>query len=185
MKLVAALFTCLLPFGLQASTWDFTFTGFQETTGYKAQGSGVLTFASGLTDVNLSDVRSFTFTDNVDFSGYYPEDPAEHSIAQYGLSDLTAFSMQLINGNPVSVSLDTDSPDTDFKSEFHLDPGYNTGVTDGNFTGLTGIAIAGEVTFVDPPDAVTPEPSSAALLLLAAALTIPTALRKIKSGSVS
>lgn len=153
MKKLLSIF-CLLATACGATTLDFTYSGDRYVEGLPGQqsiedsgsGYGVMTFASGLTTVSLSDVTSFYFDVS---TTYYWQSPVTTLVSDYGLSDLTSLSLVLGPGNiPVSGGFSGED--------------FTIQTNDGYPYGQIWFDITGPVTFTDPPDA--PEPLTIGLL---------------------
>ena len=165
MKLLAILLA--LPLTLPATSLYFTFNGAQATNGNSAIGEGRIAFADGLTNVGLSDLTSFSFSDTEEARGN-PGEPIEGvGVFAYSIPDLTSFSLQLSGTMPTSLLLTTRLVDAagyragDFQQDFRVE---------NNFIGLLTTTLESSIRFGPDPAAATPEPSSFALSGFAALL---------------
>lgn len=157
ISFVVATVLSLASVAAKADTLHFTFQGTEQTGfGGTATGTGSFSFLGSPVNLSKAGLSQFSFTDTLNVTNI------GSSTFTYSLSDLTSFSAVLSGDNLIALSLLTGAtPGTagNFAPEyFHvtsLAPG-------GANTGSSGI-----LTFlgqVSPVTAVTPEPSSFALL---------------------
>jgi hypothetical protein len=147
---------CLFALGVSlasASTVDFSYSGYQESEGYRAAGTGSLAFPDGLTSVTLPDLTAFSFSGYTNYGTY--GGIWDYS---YGLANLADFSLAVSGLSISEFALDAvrtpNNPPYDF---FVLTP------SPGEFIGNTGVAVEGPIT-ITSFEAAAPEPASFALL---------------------
>ncbi|HMF77941.1 MAG TPA: hypothetical protein VK604_19960 [Bryobacteraceae bacterium] len=133
-----------------------------------AAGAGAFSFADGLSTVGAGDLTAFRFSQTV-FVGPSTSNPfIGSSTFEYGLADITGFSLTLTGTTPTAFTLDTSAvagndPNFPLVSFAVFDAaGSFLGQPTGAGGGI-GADILGPVTF-------TPEPPETALLMLAAVL---------------
>jgi hypothetical protein len=141
-----------------AASLTFTYTGYQESEGYRAAGTGSLAFPDGLTNVTLPDLTAFSYSGSTDYSGRWPCQTCK-SIwdYSYGLANLADFSLAVSGAAVSSFTLDmVTTPSL---------PPYDFSVATlaaGEFIGNTGAVVEGPVTITALD--LAPEPASFALL---------------------
>jgi len=137
----------LLASSLGATTYTFTFNGTYEPAAATITENGSFTFADGLKNVALSNLTSFSMTENwVGFPGPYTD--------TFGLPDVTQFSLTQSAGVPSYWDIVVKMPS--YPEALAVD----TAITNGAFWGFVDVGGVGSGTLTDPP---APEPVSMAL----------------------
>jgi hypothetical protein len=98
----------------KAKTLTFQWSGSEAVSGIAGTAVGTMTFPDGLTTVRMTDLTSFTLTEIEDQTncglcrGANPDGPLT-STYKLDLSNLTEFSLTLVNGVPQDFTLQTNS----------------------------------------------------------------------------